>query len=51
MCPSSWKLNFDDFPFYETSVAHLEAELQLFEVDDNDQPAESSKYGPFFKTL
>ena len=30
MCTSSWKLNFDDFPFSGTSVAHLEPELERF---------------------
>ena len=27
MCPSSWNLNLDDFPFFGTSVAHLEPHL------------------------
>ena len=34
MCPSSWKLNLDDFPFFGSSLAHLPPELELFEVDD-----------------
>ena len=34
MCPSSWKLYVDDFPFFGSSLAHLEPELKLFEVDD-----------------
>ena len=36
MCISFWKLNFDDFLFSGPSLAHLEPELELFEVDDND---------------
>ena len=32
MCPSSWKLYLDDFPFFGSSLAHLEPKLQLFEV-------------------
>ena len=32
MCPSSWKLYVDDFPFFGSSIAHLEPELELFEV-------------------
>ena len=35
MCPSSWKLYVDDFPFFGSSLAHLEPKLQLFEVDDH----------------
>ena len=27
-------MNFDDFPFFGSSVASLEPELKLFEVDD-----------------
>ena len=34
MCPSSWKLYVDDFPFFGSSLACLEPELELFEVDD-----------------
>ena len=34
MCVSSWKLFLDDFPFFGSSLAHLESELELFEVDD-----------------
>ena len=33
MCPSSWKLYLDDFPFFGSSLAHLEPELELFEID------------------
>ena len=37
MCPSSWKLYADDFPFFGSPLAHLELELELFEVwDDGD---------------
>ena len=32
MCPSSWKLYVDDFPFFGSSLARLEPELKLFEV-------------------
>ena len=32
MCRSSWKLYLDDFPFFVSSLAHLEPELELFEV-------------------
>ena len=32
MCPSSWKLYLDDFPFFGSSLACLEPELELFEV-------------------
>ena len=32
MCPSPWKLYLDDFPFFSSSLAHLEPELELFEV-------------------
>ena len=31
MCPSSWPLNFDDFPFFRPSIAHLGPQLQRFE--------------------
>ena len=30
MCPSSWKLYLDDFPFLGSSLAHLEPKLELF---------------------
>ena len=33
MCPSSWKSYVDDFPFFGSSLACLEPELELFEVD------------------
>ena len=36
MCSSFWKLNSDDFPFSDPSLAHLEPESEPFEVDDND---------------
>ena len=32
MYPSFWKLYLDDFPFFGSSLAHLETELELFEV-------------------
>ena len=32
MCPLSWKLYVDDFPFFSSSLACLEPELELFEV-------------------
>ena len=32
MCLSSSKLYLDDFPFFGSSQAHLEPELELFEV-------------------
>ena len=32
MCPSSWKLYVDDYPFFSSSLACLEPELELFEV-------------------
>ena len=28
----SWKLYLDDFPFFSSFLAHLEPELELFEV-------------------
>ena len=31
-CPSSCPLNFDEFPFFKTSVARLEPEIGQFEV-------------------
>ena len=34
MCPSSWKLYVDDFPFFSSSLAWLEPDLELFEVWD-----------------
>ena len=36
MCPSSWNLYLDDFPFIGSSLADLEPELGLFEVDGDD---------------
>ena len=32
MCPSSWKLYEDDFPFFGSSLARLEPEPELYEV-------------------
>ena len=32
MCPSSWELYLDDFPFFGSGLARLEPELDLFEV-------------------
>ena len=32
MCPSSWTLYLDDFPFLGSSLARLEPKLELFEV-------------------
>ena len=32
MCPSSWNLYVDGFPFFGSSLAHIEPELELFEV-------------------
>ena len=29
--PSPWTLNSDEFPFFGSSIAHLEPELQPFE--------------------
>ena len=52
MCPSSWTVYFDDFRFLGSSLAHLEPELELFEVhvigDDDDL---SHVYLPNFKQL
>ena len=31
-CPSSCPLNVDEFPFFETSLARLEPEIEQFEV-------------------
>ena len=31
-CPLSCPLNFDEFPFFKTSVARLEPEIEQFEV-------------------
>ena len=31
MCPSSWQLNFDYFPFFSSSFAYLEPKLERFE--------------------
>ena len=32
MCPSSLKLYVDDFPFFGSSLAHIEPQLEMFEV-------------------
>ena len=32
MCPSSWKLYLDGFPFSVSFLAHLEPKLELFEL-------------------
>merc|ERR1711952_137802 len=32
MCPSSWKLYVDYFPFFSSSLACLEPQLAMFEV-------------------
>ena len=53
MCPSSWKLYLDDFPFFGSSLA-LEPELRLFEVDDIGDDGDddlSHHYLPNFKQL
>ena len=34
MCQLSWKLYLDDSPFFGSSLARLEPELELFEVWD-----------------
>ena len=52
MCPSSWKLYLDDFPF--SSLAHLVPQLELFEVDDIGDDGDndlSHVYLPNFKKL
>ena len=41
MCPSSWKLNLDDF--FGSPLAHVEAELHLFEVDEDGDELEKNK--------
>ena len=53
MSPSSWKLYLDDFPFFfGSSLALLEPELELFEVDDiGDDDELSHVYLPNFKQL
>ena len=42
MCPSSWKLYVDDFPFFSSSLACLEPELELFEVWEINVPMAST---------
>ena len=47
-------LYLDDFPFFVSSLAHLEHELELFEVDDIGDDGEddlSHHYLPNFKQL
>ena len=54
MCPSSWKLYQDDFPFFDSPLARLKPELELFEVDDNGDDNDddlSHHYLPNFKQL
>ena len=54
MCLSSSKLYLDDFPFFGSSQAHLEPELEVFEVDDmgNDGDGDlKHHYLPNFKQL
>ena len=55
MCPSSWKLYLDDFPYYGSSLARLETsqsylKFGLFEVDAiGDDDDLSHAYLPNFK--
>ena len=52
MCPLSCKSCLDDFPFFGSSLAHLEPELELFEVDDIGDDGDddlSYHYLPNFK--
>ena len=49
MCPSSWNLYLDDFPFFGSPLAHLEPELELFEVWDDGDDDLSHHYLPNFK--
>ena len=57
MCPSSWKLYLDDFPFFGSSLARLEPEPELFEVWEinvqqiSSSPMESTPKLPNFKQL
>ena len=49
---SSWKLYLDDFPFFGSPLAHLEPDLELFEVDGEDGDDDLSyHYLPNFKQL
>ena len=53
-CPSSGRLYLDDCPLFGSSLAHLEPELKLFEVDDLDDDGDdelSHHYFPNFKQL
>ena len=53
-CLMSFKKEEDDFPFFGSSLAHLEPDLELFEVDaignDGDDDL-SYHYHPNFKQL
>ena len=51
MCPSSWKLYVDDFPFFGSSLAHLEPKLELFEVWDDGDDDLSHHYLLYFNQL
>ena len=51
MYPSSWKLYLDDFPFFGSSLAHLEPELELFEVWEINVPMASTPQLQNFKEL
>ena len=53
MCPSSWKLYLDDFPFFGSSLAHLEPELDdiVDEIGDDGDDELSHHYLPYFKQL
>ena len=54
MCPSSWKFYVEDFPFFGSSLAYLEPEPELFEVDDICDDGDddlSYHYLPNFKQL
>ena len=54
MFPSSWKLYLNDFPYFGSSLAHLEPKVQLFEIDDlgaADNDDLSHHHLPNFKQL
>ena len=54
MSPSPWKLYLDDFPFFGFSLAYLEPEPELFEVDEiGDDGDDDLSYHliPNFKSL
>ena len=42
MCPSSWALNSDNFPFFRSSIAHL---------GQNSRPGESDPYVHYGRTV